>query len=217
MYKIYLVQNMENGKVYVGKTSKTLEERWTKHLQCARQGVPYYFYNAIRKYGPSIFVIRLLCSVEEEKYSGDLEKKYILLFQSHRPENGYNSTLGGEGVTPNEETKQKIRISNTGQKRSEEARKNMSIALSGTNSPNYGRRLSEKHKQNIARAHTKNIPLEEIEKLYLSNHNLREIGSMFNVSASAISRRLQKLNVPRRPSCVNNLHGSNRPSANPTV
>lgn len=48
-YKIYMHKNKINGKVYIGQTSKSLDER------CGKNGSGYIgcirFYNAIQKYG----------------------------------------------------------------------------------------------------------------------------------------------------------------------
>ncbi len=34
---IYKISNIINGKVYIGKTEKTIEERWSKHLENAKE------------------------------------------------------------------------------------------------------------------------------------------------------------------------------------
>ena len=45
---VYLITNKINGKVYIGKTSKSLEFRWKEH-QYNMSGKPkFYFYNALR-------------------------------------------------------------------------------------------------------------------------------------------------------------------------
>ena len=36
MTKIYKITNSRNGKVYVGQTTKTLEQRLARHFYCAR-------------------------------------------------------------------------------------------------------------------------------------------------------------------------------------
>lgn len=52
MNKLYIYQNQKNGKIYIGQTTTTLEERAGKcgklYKNCTR------FYNAIKKYGFNI-------------------------------------------------------------------------------------------------------------------------------------------------------------------
>jgi hypothetical protein len=57
---IYLLRNRVTGRVYIGKTSKSLEERWQTHLRDSRAGSSLPTHNAIRKYGPDAFEVVLL-------------------------------------------------------------------------------------------------------------------------------------------------------------
>lgn len=61
MIKIYCHRNKQNGKVYIGQTCKTLDER-------ACRGNGYRdsprFYNAIKKYGWDMFESSVLSEVE---------------------------------------------------------------------------------------------------------------------------------------------------------
>ena len=97
---IYIVTNLANGKKYVGITSKTIEERWDRHIYDAtiRQD-DFYFHRAIRKYGIDNFIIE---KVEEcsNDVLGDREKFYIQHFDTFYKNNkGYNLTLGGDGLS----------------------------------------------------------------------------------------------------------------------
>jgi group I intron endonuclease len=117
MFKIYLVHNLVNGKVYIGKTSLTIAERWAEHLKRVKNGSSFYFHNAIRKHGPDMFKLREIDLLETEDSANKREIYWITeIFKSHCPENGYNLTLGGDGVSPNENTKNKIRNSKKGHK-----------------------------------------------------------------------------------------------------
>lgn len=109
MFRIYMVINEDSGKVYIGKTSISLAERWYEHLKKANDSVrKYYFYNAIRKHGKDKFHICQIDCTESEQEANELEKKYIQEFQSHNREFGYNGTLGGDGGFPTEETRLKL-------------------------------------------------------------------------------------------------------------
>lgn len=117
---IYKVENLTNGKIYIGQTVYTIEKRRSEHecwaLKSYKKGI--VFYSAIRKYGKNSFkweVIDYANSQDElnnkEIFWIDYYKSYISRYDS----NGYNMTLGGEGragYTHSEETKNKIRESN---------------------------------------------------------------------------------------------------------
>ena len=44
---IYLIENIQSGKKYVGLTTRTTEVRWKEHLRHHREGIDI----AIQKYG----------------------------------------------------------------------------------------------------------------------------------------------------------------------
>lgn len=138
---IYKIVNDINEKVYVGQTATTIVKRWTKHKQCrkCKKYEHIHFYRALNKYGVEHFTPIELEKVEanskkELKEKLDyLEKYYIKLYKSF--ENGYNSTLGGDGgmlgFKHSQESKLKMSKSHKGVIPSEETRKKMSIAQKG--------------------------------------------------------------------------------------
>ena len=93
--KIYKITNKLNGKVYIGKTTYPLQTRFQQHCYNS-QKINTYFYNDIKKYGIENFEIDLLEEVDINNLS-EREVFYIKQFDSFNF--GYNSTLGGEGVT----------------------------------------------------------------------------------------------------------------------
>lgn len=99
MVGIYKVENLVNGKVYIGQ-SIAIEKRWNKHYNAPfnpnteNYNIP--FYRAIRKYGLNNFNF----SVLEQCKRSDLdnrEKYWINFFHSNNSEYGYNLTDGGQG------------------------------------------------------------------------------------------------------------------------
>ena len=94
---IYKIVNDVNDKVYVGKTTSSIEERFKEHckdcLRIRKEKRPLY--DAMQKYGKEHFQIILLeeCSVD---ILNDREKYWIEYYNSY--EFGYNATYGGDGT-----------------------------------------------------------------------------------------------------------------------
>jgi group I intron endonuclease len=86
---IYKIENKIDGKFYIGKTSKTLEERFRKHLYNHLDGQTY-LYKAMRKHGIENFDISLVEEVTEDL---DLREKYWIAELNPT----YNMTVGGDG------------------------------------------------------------------------------------------------------------------------
>lgn len=137
---IYKITNLVNSKMYIGQTSKSIKDRWSKHCsahsQCPR------LKSAIKKYGKDNFKIeeidRVSCREELNKSEINAIKKYNCIHP-----NGYNLTSGGRAFCHNNETKAKIGRAHLGSKRSKKVRENISKAAKG-------RVISEQQKRNIA-------------------------------------------------------------------
>jgi group I intron endonuclease len=90
---VYLVRNLVNGKVYVGKTTQDLAKRWGRHKSSARHGSPYPFHVAIREYGEKAFSVEELGRADSLEELTNLEIHYIATFKSNLPAVGYNVVL----------------------------------------------------------------------------------------------------------------------------
>ncbi len=95
---VYKVQNKENGKVYIGATTKTVEERKQDHIQKSEIGTGSYFQEAIGTYGPGAFSWEQIDTANDINELATKEKQYNIEYKSL--ENGYNSDCGG-GVQKN--------------------------------------------------------------------------------------------------------------------
>lgn len=95
--QIYAVINTLNRKVYVGQTKKSLDERWARHKQLARNGVQRPLYSAIRKYGEEVFAVCTLERIETPTELDNRERYWIAEFEATNREKGYNITDGGGG------------------------------------------------------------------------------------------------------------------------
>jgi len=90
-----------NGKVYIGQTTKTVDERFQSHVKGYCRPCPQRCDIAIKKYGPENVVVETLESLTCNNYDllidtlDELETYYIRLYKSNFVEYGYNLTIGG--------------------------------------------------------------------------------------------------------------------------
>jgi group I intron endonuclease len=92
---IYIIENLENGKSYIGQTTRTIEQRFNEH--CKSFSGCHMLRNAIQKYGRDCFSIEAIWEGEcPQEQLNELEIHYIKHFNSIYP-HGYNLTYGGEG------------------------------------------------------------------------------------------------------------------------
>lgn len=94
---IYKITNDINQKVYIGKTSFTIEKRWQEHCRDSKK--EWFFekrplYSAMKKYGIEHFHIEQIEECEEENAS-NREQYWIGYYKGY--EEGYNATRGGDG------------------------------------------------------------------------------------------------------------------------
>lgn len=96
---IYKITNTKNNKIYIGKTTTCIQDRFSKHIYESKnvnvKGYSFILHKAFRKYGIDNFIIE---EVEEIDNSilNDREIYWINTYNSMIP-NGYNMTFGGEG------------------------------------------------------------------------------------------------------------------------
>lgn len=102
---IYKITNKINGKVYIGKTKYSdATKRWKEHLYESskkRGSEKRPLYNAINCYGLKNFEFEVIEEVADESLS-EKEIYYIKLYKSFvgfKDSNGYNATLGGDGIS----------------------------------------------------------------------------------------------------------------------
>lgn len=98
MSYIYKITNLINQKGYIGKTIATVQERFRQHLSDANKerNKNRPLYRAINKYGPENFVVETLESCSNEILN-EREIYWIDFYQTYQ--NGYNATLGGDGLS----------------------------------------------------------------------------------------------------------------------
>lgn len=185
-----------NGKSYIGITVD-FDKRKNAHLSAVgRDNEQNIIYRAMRKHGvDSLEWIILDNEVDNYNNLKELEKSYIQKYDSY--ENGYNMTLGGDGVlgkrvseetrkkigdahrgkTTTEETKRKLSEINKGLTHTEEAKRKISNIHKGKplskehrkklSESHKGKVLSKEHKKKLSEAH-KGIKLSEKHKQSMS-------------------------------------------------
>jgi group I intron endonuclease len=95
---IYKAISATTGKVYIGQTSQTLQERINQHNSHAfGHQYNYHFHNAIRKYGAKDFTYEIIEEgIKSVEILNEREKYWISYYNSYY--DGYNSTMGGDGA-----------------------------------------------------------------------------------------------------------------------
>jgi group I intron endonuclease len=95
MYKIYVIINTINNKLYIGQTKHSLNKRFSGHKTKSNNGSKSALHCAMRLHGIENFSIELIyeCSTLEEVNIKEIE--YIKRFNSIAPY-GYNILEGGD-------------------------------------------------------------------------------------------------------------------------
>lgn len=100
---IYKITNVVNNKIYIGKTSKSIEERFAGHLYAMssyRDGKykkVSRLYASMCKYGADKFVVSEVEIVDNPSQLDEREVYWIKRLDSTNPAIGYNIAPGGNG------------------------------------------------------------------------------------------------------------------------
>ncbi len=219
-FGIYAIQNMINGKTYVGKTQTNFGDRWDCHRSQLRGGYHDnpHLQRAWNKYGEENFrfiIVEVCPEGTTTEEINELEIKYIKIFKNY--DEAYNISPGGDGGMflgkhlP-EETKRKIgeknRIHMTGRHASEKTKKKMAESqrkrwdnlsakekektVSRLRKANSGRKWDQKRREEYVKAQQ-----TDPHGAKYSIDTIKEIRRLHeeeNLSYTDIS---QKLDIPR--------------------
>lgn len=122
---IYKITNIKNGKMYIGQTIRSVEERWKRHCADALNNIlDTHFARAIRYYTPKSFTVETIDTAITQQELTAKESYWITWYDSIK--NGYNETSAenksGGNTYKNKTTeelqqiKEKIRKSKLGEK-----------------------------------------------------------------------------------------------------
>ena len=154
----YMITNTQNGKSYVGITTRTVSRRWYEHC-FATNSCGQLLNKAINKYGKDAFIIETIASAKTLKDLKEVEKQLIDQNQTKVP-HGYNLTDGGDGLFGykfTEEAKKRNGDAKRGTKASEETKKKMKESHLGEKNHFYGKKHTEETKRKNAEAHKGSI------------------------------------------------------------
>lgn len=164
---IYKITCLTNNKIYIGKTTRTIKERWKQH--CYDKSTDH-FHNAIRKYGKENFKIEIICTCCDKFELNNKEIELISNFDCRNIEVGYNILPGGEGFGSgkdhprfekplSKETKKKLFEANIGKKLSDKTKDKISKS-------NIGKIYSDETKKKLSEANIgKKHPSEVKDKI----------------------------------------------------
>lgn len=109
MVSVYLIENIQNSRKYVGVTKAPLKRRLSEHISKSRGNSECPLHRAMRKYGVESFSISIIEETNDYESALECEKKWINHLSTYI--NGYNATVGGEGalgIVPSEDKKRKL-------------------------------------------------------------------------------------------------------------
>lgn len=165
---IYAIKNLNNGRIYIGRTIQTLSARFSQHKRRLMQGRHHniVLQRSFDKHGLSSFSFFELASATSFEQLRTLESEFISKYNSDG--NCYNLTEGGDGIV--------------GFKHSDDAKSRIGIAsrLRG------GGRVGGHKLSGVAK------PADVVEKIRLANKGKKRSAEVTN---GLRSRRLGKPNV----------------------
>lgn len=169
---IYSIENTENGKIYVG-SAVDYHRRKRVHLNLLKKGKHHSIklQNSFNKYGIDKFQFNILELVSNIEDIIEIEQRYL---DNLKPDlnithiAGLNSHLG---LKRSEETREKIRISNTGKPKSEETKDKI-------RQHNIGKKQSQETKDKKSKA------------LYKPIIQIKETGEMIEWESATVASNI---------------------------
>lgn len=185
---IYKITNKITNLSYIGCTTRTIKWRFNKHAESYGENCSYLLKKDMRTLGRDSFFVDELEKINAENKDQLLNKLYereryfIKKFDTYN--NGYNQSIGGlglKGYKQSQEQKEKLRIANTGKRRTDDVKKKLSESHKGKYSP----LTIEK-----ARIHnSKKVNCYSLDGVFIKSYfNQVEAGKEVNVSPSCIGQ-----------------------------
>lgn len=190
---IYKVTCTYTKKIYIGLTTRDIEQRKRDHLYEVynTKRKTNYFHDAIRKYGIDNFTWEILgyCDTLDELKQAEI--LCIDFFNSNNKLYGYNLTKGGAGILGvkwTEERRSAFSDKMTGRVISDETKEKISKKAKGRK---YSQEILEKKKG----VNLKTINIKELKQFKNEGKTITWLSHYFNVSEKTISNRLKDLGL----------------------
>jgi group I intron endonuclease len=208
---VYLIENRNNSKKYVGITKHSIEERFAGHKSESRVNQSRRLYQAMNKHGVESFTCVLIEECGDENVF-ERERYWIAFYKSNQYQFGYNMTTGGEGCVDrelSEDTIKKLRISVSKHRKSLSSEERKSL----TNEANKAKRgfvESEKSRALKSKAQKNRFSkmTDEQRKLHgaISKQGVSEIGKIkqtiaMNEAFSPVRQKGYKQSLTFCPHC----------------
>lgn len=174
---IYKINNLVNGKLYVGQTVYDINKRFREHKHSSITKTTY-LYNAMRKYGIDNFTIEEIDTADSLDDLNNKEIEWIKKLNTKIP-NGYNIVDGGNGIKGfhhTKETKEILRNKSKGNtnalgkhKVSKVGRENMILAHKGKESNFKNKTHTLEARNKLSTNHSKKVICLETQEIYPSS------------------------------------------------
>lgn len=112
---IYKLTNLSNGKLYIGQTIHTWEQRKRSYDYAIKSENKQHIVNALRKYGWKGFSVEIVDKASTIEELNALEEHYIAKYNT--VEKGYNITNGGDNWERTDKHKQILKAAWTDERR----------------------------------------------------------------------------------------------------
>lgn len=174
---VYMLLNAQNGKAYIGSTTRTLQQRVREHFR--KPSIKKDFDKDVLKYGQESFLVSILSKHNSFHDMIKAEKNHILDFCTIK--SGYNVLVSSQGKRPHG-WKEKIAKANIGKVLSEETKNKISRSKVGKKAWPNGRKKDSVKAAIAASVKKRSMPI------------VCENTGIVYISTADASR---KLNIPR--------------------
>lgn len=195
---IYKISTTKSNKVYIGQTTKSVQERFQVHIGAhnSQSKKTLHLYLAMQKYGLETFSVEQIDTANSQEELNEKERYWINYYDSIK--NGYNMMEGGSDRNPMDSTITKEK--HDAKMKSEEVRQKISKTLSET-LKQKGR--SEEYRQKISESQKDRQCFKKDNKItYTAGANITKINQLLadgwiNITALKKEAKLNKNNVEK--------------------
>lgn len=155
LFGIYKIENLNNGKIYIGSTSSSFKKRYKEHLSLLFMNDHHskYLQRSFNKHGINSFVFSIVEIVDTKSEVIKREQYYLDYFKCFLKENGYNvlpKAYSSLGFKHSEESKKLIGKSS----KERGVSKNARIACKLKNT---GRKREIAHLERMSKIHSRKV------------------------------------------------------------